>query len=100
MSAPIITPEEFNTIKDTHTRTMLSNAYYAVSNANAWEWLKNCNEDSFMSSSYPLVKTIRDNMMKLGYDNHSGASFGLTMRQMEFLAKNGKNEFLNRTNST
>lgn len=96
MSAPIITHDEFNTIKDTHTRTMLSNAYHAVSQANAWDWLKNFNGESFMFSRDPMVGTITKNMGTLGYNGHSGASFGWTMRQMEFLAKYGKDQFLNR----
>jgi hypothetical protein len=47
-----------------------------------------------MFSDSPAVSTIMSKMIQLGYDGHSGGSFGWTMRQMEFLAKNGKQAFL------
>jgi hypothetical protein len=47
-----------------------------------------------MLSNNPMVSQITKKMSELGYDGHSGSSFGWTMRSMEFLAKNGKEEFL------
>jgi hypothetical protein len=47
-----------------------------------------------MFSDSPAVSTIMNKMRQLGYDGHSGGSFGWTMRQMEFIAKNGKQAFL------
>ena len=43
-----------------------------------------------------MVNKISENMLTLGFDDHSGASFGWTMRSMEYLVKNGKDAFLTR----
>ena len=42
-----------------------------------------------MFSSAPEVSRISERISQLGYDGHSGASFGFTMRAMEYIAKNG-----------
>jgi hypothetical protein len=99
MSTPHITPEEFNTFANNDTRLMLSNAYRAISYANAWTWLRNFDQESFMFTKDPMIGIITENMIKLGFNDHSGFSFAWTMRQMEILAKNGKKEFLNKFNS-
>ena len=96
MSTPTITPEEFNTFKDDYIKKVMSNAFHAVCDANAWEWLADFNDTSFMFSKDPMVAKIDNNMVKLGFNDHSGASFGWTMREMEYLAKNEKDKFLNR----
>lgn len=88
-----ITNNEFNTITNSHEREMLKNAYDAINASEAWDWLKNFNQQSFMFSLDPMVNKISENMEKLGYNGHSGASFGWTMRNMEYLAKNGKTKF-------
>ncbi len=90
-----IADADFDKIKDVHTRQMIENAYHAISmTEGGWDYMKNFNEESFMFSSNPMIRTISDNMEKLGYNDHSGASFGWTMRYMEYLAKNGKDAFI------
>lgn len=89
-----ITDAEFNIISDKNTRTMLKNAHQAITLTEYWDYMRTFNEQSFMFSSNPAVSTIMKKMSELGYDSHSGGSFGWTMRQMEFLAKNGKQAFL------
>ncbi len=89
----IIQDSEFNNITDRHTREMLENAYKAVCASEAWDWLKNFDEESFMMSKSPMIWKITKKMEELGYTGHSGCSFGCTMRYMELLAKHGKNEF-------
>jgi hypothetical protein len=42
-----------------------------------------------MFSSAPEVSRISAKIAELGYHGHSGASFGFTMRAMEYIAKNG-----------
>ena len=49
--------------------------------------------DSFMFSNDPRLNTIYEKMEELGYKGHSGTSFGLTMRYMQHLVKNGEEEF-------
>ena len=86
---------DFDKINSIHEREILENAYNAVTmTEGGWNYLKNFNEESFMFSSNPMVKSISDNMVTLGYDGHSGASFGWTMRSMEYLAKHGKEAFM------
>ena len=94
-----ITDAEFNTISDEHSRFMLKNAHQAITMAEAWQFMRTFNDQSFMFSSNPIVSDIMKKMSELGYDGHSGSSFGWTMRQMEFLAINGKEVYLQKFNS-
>jgi hypothetical protein len=90
-----ITDAEFNyNIYDKNNRMMLKNAYQAITNAEAWDWMKNFQGESFMFSNDAMIGKISRNMVTLGYDGHSGSSYGWTMRCMEHLAKNGKDAFL------
>ena len=66
---------------------MLNDAYEAITATNNWDNVKNFNGESFMFSSEPWVSNI---MSAMHYrDQHSGASFGMTLRSMEFIAKHG-----------
>ena len=65
---------------------MLKDAHRACTRAGAWDWLTTFDEESFMFSNHPLISTITE---KMEYKGHSGASFGMTMRVMEYIAKNG-----------
>ena len=90
-----ITDAEFNyNIYDLNNRTMLMNAHKAITMAEGWEWIRNFNGQSFMFSNDAMIGKISRNMATLGYDGHSGSSYGWTMRCMEHLAKNGKDAFL------
>ena len=99
MTETNITDAEFNTIPDEHGRFMLKNAHQAITLAEAWHYMKTFSDQSFMFSNNPAVSAIMKKMSELGYDGHSGGSFGWTMRQMEFLAKNGKQVFLQQFHS-
>ena len=76
---------------DDHSRVMLENAYTAISLTEMWDYMKK-NSDSYMFSSDKEIKIISDKMEELGYHGHSGASFGITMRNMQFIALNGLGE--------
>ena len=90
-----ISDAEFNyNIYDSNNRIMLKNAHQAITNAEAWDWMKNFQGESFMFSNDAMIGKISRNMVTLGYDGHSGSSYGWTMRCMEHLAKNGKDAFL------
>ena len=90
-----ISDAEFNyNIYDSNNRIMLKNAHQAITNAEAWDWMKNFQGQSFMFSNDAMIDKISKNMVALGYDGHSGGSYGWTMRCMEHLAKNGKEAFL------
>jgi hypothetical protein len=89
-------PGEFKYINCSHSREMLQNAYNAISQTENWSFVKK-NINNFMCSDAPEVWIITKKMVELGYDSHSGFSFGWTMRQMQFVAKNGEKEFKNFT---
>ena len=76
---------------DDHSRVMLENAYTAISLTEMWDYMKK-NSDSYMFSSDKEIKIISDKMEELGYHGHSGASFGITMRNMQFIALHGMEE--------
>lgn len=89
-----ITDDEFNIIPDIHSRYMIKNAHQAISSIECWQFMTTFSEPSFMFSNNPILSIILKKMSQLGYDGHTGSSFGWTMRHMEFLAKNGKQVFL------
>lgn len=91
-----LVPGEFKYINSPHSREMLQNAYNAITQTETWGFIKK-DIDSFMCSDSPEVWIITKKMVELGYDAHSGFSFGWTMRQMQFIAKNGEKEFKNLT---
>jgi len=89
---------DFLEIKDESSRFMLENAYNAITLSEGWDFLRtfNDNQNGFMFSDNPMTGKIMSKMEELGYSGHSGFSFGWTMRNMEFLAKHGKEVFLAR----
>ena len=72
---------------------MLQDADNAITECNLWDWLKEFNpgNEGFSFSKHPNLNLITSKM-KL-YDAHSGSSFAWTLRQMEYVAKNGFNDF-------
>lgn len=63
----------------------------AVTGAEMWDWLNTYEPDAgkgFMYSEHPNLDKINDRMQKL-YNGHSGSSYGWTMRQLQYIAKNG-----------
>lgn len=67
--------------------SFLNDAYDAITNAECWEHMKNFHDESFMFSRAPFLNKVQSHMKML--DQHSGASFGCIMRQMEYIAKKG-----------
>lgn len=67
-------------------------AYDAVTEAEKWGDLKTANVESFMFSPPDFMGAITSKMKLM--DQHSGASFGVTMRNMEYIAKNGWDAFV------
>jgi hypothetical protein len=51
------------------------------------------NIDSFMFSNDLRLDLIHQKMEDLGYIGHSGGSFGITMRYMQYLVQKGEDEF-------
>ena len=73
-------------------RQMIESAFQAVSSVEGgWEFLKTYEpgEGGFMfSNPPPKMKEINDAVSK-GYEGHSGASYGGTMRVIQYIAQKG-----------
>ena len=88
-------PGKFEYIKPSsaHYKIMLVNAFQAVSQTESWDFMKkDC--ESFMFSQDPSVEIISKKMIELGYNGHSGCSFGCIMRDMQYIAKHGEKQFM------
>ena len=74
-----------------------TNAHQAITELNMWDWLRNFipnEKDGFTFSKDETLKIIIDKIIGSDVGNgHSGASFGITMRKMHFIAQNGIDEF-------
>ena len=71
---------------DSNDREMVQDAYDAAVKLELLDALKNLNpQNGFMFTQHPVIDKISAN---LKYNGHSGCSFGWTMRQVEYLAKN------------
>jgi hypothetical protein len=71
---------------------MLQNAYQAVNQTETWNFVKK-DIESFSLSSAPEIWRITNKMEQLGYNGHSGCSFGWTMRQMQIIAREGEGKY-------
>ena len=88
---------DFSFILDIDTRNLVSNGYTAVSQLELLGWLKeftpNSNE-GFMFSSDPNIYKIIGRMESLpNPPGHSGSSFAITMRHLEYIAKHGIDKY-------
>jgi hypothetical protein len=79
-------------IKDTLNREMFTNAWKAITCTNNWDFIAQ-EMECFALSKDPRIYDITDKMEELGYKGHSGTSFGLTMRSMQYLVIYGEEEF-------
>jgi len=79
---------------DNYEREMLADAYQAISVTESWDVMKaDPGPGGFMFSANEYMKPIN---AALKYDGHSGASYAWTMRQMQFIAKNGWDDYVSR----
>ena len=83
---------KFEYITDIFEREMLVNAWQAITLTNNWDFVAQ-DINSFMWSQDSRIDDISRKMEELGYDGHSGASFGCTMRNMQYLVQNGEEKF-------
>jgi hypothetical protein len=74
-------------------RAMYHTAFDAITQLELWQYMANFHGESFMFSRAPEITRISQRICALGYTGHSGASFGCTMRAMEYIAKNGFDAF-------
>ena len=65
----------------------LQDAADAITAAEAWEYIRTFSGESFMFSDAAFLTQIQAHMKKM--DQHSGSSYGIVMRHMEKIAKEG-----------
>lgn len=82
----------FEFVEDKTERLMLTNAYNAINLTELWDFVSS-DIESFSFSNDSRLYEISSMMKKLGYDGHSGSSFGWTMRSMQYIARNGLDKF-------
>ena len=88
----------FHFVSDKQSKDLFISAHCAISSCELWDWLRNNTIKSFMFNNSPELTRLQKAMDKdeiNGY--HSGTSFALVLRQMEFIAKNGYEYFRQRT---
>jgi hypothetical protein len=87
-----IIPGKFEYISNNSERLMLINAWQAITMTENWNFVKQPIE-SFSFSNDPRINIISNKMVELGYNGHSGSSFGYTMRAMQYIANNGEEKY-------
>jgi hypothetical protein len=86
-------PGQFLYIKSDTYREMLQNAWTAITQLELWDYMKRDTE-SYMLSCDKEIDIITKKMETLGYDGHSGSSFGWTLRQMQYIAQYGESNYM------
>ena len=77
-------------------REYYRNAHWAITETNMWNWMRNFEPTygGFTFSNAPNIDIISKKMYEQDIARgHSGASFGITMRKMETIAKYGYDNF-------
>ncbi len=89
---------DFSFIDCKLTRYTFKATYDAISSIDgAWDFLKSFEpsaHNGFMFSSHPFLMKIENKSDELGA-GHSGASWAITMRNMEYIAKHGWDNYVN-----
>jgi hypothetical protein len=73
-------------------REMIESAFQAVTSVEGgWDYLKSYDpgQGGFMFSTPPPKMKEIDDAVNAGYGGHSGASYGMTMRVIQYIAKYG-----------
>jgi len=86
-------PGDFGFVRDETSRRYAADTYQAVTKAEAWDLLKeDPGEGGFMYSGNQRYKVIQAKMELIG--EHSGSSYGWSMRQVQYIAQNGWNAYV------
>jgi hypothetical protein len=88
---------DFSFIRDEHTRRLVVNGYTAVNQLELLSWLKGFTpepDEGFSWSKDPNIYLIGRKMESLpDPPGHSGSSFSFTMRHLDYIAKNGLDQY-------
>lgn len=84
---------DFSFLRDESSRRYASDTYQAVTKAEAWDLMKeDPGNGGFMFSADQRYKLIQAKMELRG--EHSGSSYGWSMRQVQYIAQNGWNAYV------
>jgi hypothetical protein len=88
------TPGDFSFMTSSYGSTAeLKDAYDAITKAGAWELMaRDPGEGGYMFSTTIDLSHVHKHMSLL--DNHSGATYGIMMRTMQYIAVNGWEAYL------
>lgn len=76
------------------SRKMLATAYKAIDLLELWYFIsEDPGENGFMFCQDKRVTLIFEKIEELGYTDHSGFSIAFTLRAMQFIAKNGEEQY-------
>ena len=98
---------DFMFIENENERRMYQSAYDTINKLDAWGVIRSRYPDSstgYMFSSDPILNKIMDEIDENYRGGHSGFSIGITMRTMQYIAKNGlekfRKDYLSNTNKS
>jgi hypothetical protein len=87
---------EFEFVKE-NFRDLFKNAHNAITCTEQWCWLAKYEpgcETGFQFAMTPEIRRINDKMHEDPIsENHSGSTYGFTMRVMQYIATNGYEKF-------
>jgi hypothetical protein len=87
----------FEYITRENERNMIENGYQSVNSLELWDWLSSFEPEEGKGFTYSNCEEINKIFQKMeelpNSPGHSGASFGITMRKLQFIAKNGLDAF-------
>jgi hypothetical protein len=94
MAAAMCAPGDFSFVGDENSKVMLKDMYDAVTVSENWANLKGFvpSDGGFMFSAKPEWFSLIDKAVN--YGGHSGASYGWTMRCIDYIAKHGWENFM------
>ena len=90
-----IPESDFDFIDSSMTRSCMINGCWAIDMTRMWDWLRSYEvvpSRGFMFANDPEINLIGNVMERNDAPvpvSHSGASFGLTMRNLHYIAKHG-----------
>lgn len=82
---------KFEYIKNKSDQEIFYTAYVAITITKLWDFIKDRRD-----FSDPEFNIIYNKIIELGYNGHSGCSFIITMREMQFISKYGEKKFKER----
>jgi hypothetical protein len=91
-----IDPLLVSDIKDEWTRKMIQDGIKTLNRLEAWYLLRNIIPEEKQGFMFNRDKNMRNVMSEIDKDNggHSGSSIAITCRHLEFIAKNGIQQYV------